>query len=277
LARVERLDGVVLIGGMPMERQVSRLRTRPQIIIATPGRLIDHMQRHTISLDNVGVVVLDEADRMLDMGFLPAIRQIMRQVPERRQTMLFSATMPSLVADIAERWLTKPVRIDVEDSGAAPRLISQELIVLEKEQKGGVLAQLLADHDGPILVFSRTRHGARKVAKSLRGQGHTAAEIHSDRSMGQRRTALDGFKNGAFRILVATDIAARGIDVKRISLVINYDLPASPEDYLHRIGRTGRAGHTGKAITLATPEQSKDVHAIKQATREPLPLSKRYA
>jgi ATP-dependent RNA helicase RhlE len=149
--------------------------------------------------------------------------------------------------------------------------------VLEKEQKGGVLAQLLADHDGPILVFSRTRHGARKVAKSLRGQGHTAAEIHSDRSMGQRRTALDGFKNGAFRILVATDIAARGIDVKRISLVINYDLPASPEDYLHRIGRTGRAGHTGKAITLATPEQSKDVHAIKQATREPLPLSKRYA
>ena len=233
------LRTAVLIGGVPIEKQAKNLRANPQIIIATPGRIIDHMQRRSIRLDSVNVVVLDEADRMLDMGFLPNIKQILQQVPERRQMMLFSATMPREIADIAKRWMKDPIRIDIDHAGATPRLINQELVIVEKERKGGILAQLLNDHEGPILVFSRTRHGARKVAKTLRNQGHSAAEIHSDRTMSQRRSALDGFKSGTYRVLVATDIAARGIDVKQISLVINYDLPATPDDYFHRIGRTG--------------------------------------
>ncbi len=271
------LRTVVLIGGVPLERQSKALRASPQIVIATPGRMIDHMQRRSIRLDSVNVVVLDEADRMLDMGFLPNIKQILQQVPDRRQMMLFSATMPREIADIAKRWMRDPIRIDIDHVGSTPRLINQELVIVEKERKGGILAQLLNDHEGPILVFSRTRHGARKVAKTLRNQGHSAAEIHSDRTMSQRRIALDGFKSGTYRVLVATDIAARGIDVKQISLVINYDMPATPEDYFHRIGRTGRAGHTGKAITLATPDQNADVREIQRAMKEPLIRSKQYA
>ncbi|MDQ2985608.1 MAG: DEAD/DEAH box helicase [Armatimonadota bacterium] len=277
IATGTQLRTVVLIGGMPMEKQSRNLRANPQIIIATPGRLMDHMQRRSVRMDSINVVVLDEADRMLDMGFLPNIKTIMLQVPEKRQMMLFSATMPKEIAEISKRWMRDPVRIDIDHAGSTPRLISQELVVVEKDQKGGILARLLQDHDGPILVFSRTRHGARKVAKILRNQGHAAAEIHSDRTMSQRRTALEGFKSGTFRVLVATDIAARGIDVKQISLVINYDLPATPDDYFHRIGRTGRAGQTGKAVTLATPDQSADVRAIQKAMKEPLVRSHRYA
>jgi ATP-dependent RNA helicase RhlE len=271
------LRTVVLIGGVPLEKQAKALRANPQIIIATPGRIIDHMQRRSIRLDNVSIVVLDEADRMLDMGFLPNIKTILQQVPEKRQMMLFSATMPREIADIAKRWMRDPIRIDIDHAGSTPRLINQELVIVEKERKGGILAQLLNDHEGPILVFSRTRHGARKVAKSLRSQGHSAAEIHSDRTLSQRRTALDGFKSGTYRVLVATDIAARGIDVKQITLVVNYDMPATPEDYFHRIGRTGRAGHTGKAITLATPDQNDSVREIQKAMKEPLLRSKQYA
>src|SRR5687768_13718338 len=160
------LRTAVLIGGVPLEKQAKALRANPQIIVATPGRIIDHMQRRSIRLDNVNVVVLDEADRMLDMGFLPNIKQILQQVPERRQMMLFSATMPREIADIAKRWMRDPIRIDIDHAGATPRLINQELVIVEKERKGGILAQLLNDHEGPILVFSRTRHGARKVAKT---------------------------------------------------------------------------------------------------------------
>ncbi len=263
----------VLIGGAPMGRQISQLRQRPGTIIATPGRLLDHLQQRTVDLRNVSIVVLDEADRMLDMGFAPAIRQILAQVPEKRQTMLFSATMPDAIASISSEYLSDPVRIEIKRQGTMAELVSQELYVVDHVDKGDLLQDLLYKNTGTVLVFSRTRHGARKVAKHVRGMGHTAAELHADRTLAQRRAALDGFKSGLFRVLVATDIAARGIDVKDISLVINYDLPDNPEDYVHRIGRTGRAGKTGHAITLATPEQNKDVADIEREIRAEIPVS----
>lgn len=263
----------VLIGGAPMGKQVGQLRARPAIIVATPGRLLDHMEQRTVNLSNVTIVVLDEADRMLDMGFAPAIRRILETTPKTRQTMLFSATMPSEIVSIASNYLRDPIRIEVEKPGTTVDLISQELYVVEQPDKGDLLSDLLHEHRGTVLVFARTRHGARKVARNVRGMGHTAAELHSDRTLAQRKTALQGFKTGEYRVLVATDIAARGIDVKGISLVINYDLPDNPDDYVHRIGRTGRAGETGRAITLATPEQSKDIRDIEKTIRSEIPLS----
>lgn len=267
------LKTAVLIGGAPMNRQIGQLRARPTVIIATPGRLLDHLEQRTLSLKNVSIVVLDEADRMLDMGFAPAIRRIVSQTPDWRQTLLFSATMPPAIVEIAADYLEDPVRVEVEPAGTMAERVSQELYVVEHLEKGAVLRDLLAENAGTVLVFARTRHGARKIAKHVRGMGHTAAELHSDRTLAQRRTALNGFKSGEFRVLVATDIASRGIDVKGISLVINYDLPEAAEDYVHRIGRTGRAGEEGRAITLATPEQRKDVRDIEKTIRTEIPLA----
>lgn len=263
----------VLIGGASMGKQISQLRAHPHFIVATPGRLMDHLQQKTLRLDDVTVVVLDEADRMLDMGFAPAIKRILAQVPEQRQTMLFSATMPDEIASLAQQYMDRPVRIEVERPGTSIEAITQELYVVPKEGKNELLERLLRQNGGTILVFARTRHGARKIARSVRAMGHSAAELHSDRTLNQRRAALDGFKSGAYRVLVATDIAARGIDVKQIQVVINYDLPENPEDYVHRIGRTGRAGLTGHAITIAMPDQRQDVRDIEKALRKELPMS----
>ncbi|CAN5414075.1 hypothetical protein BH11ARM1_BH11ARM1_12820 [soil metagenome] len=244
----------VLIGGAPMGRQIAQLRRGPDVVIATPGRLLDHMKQRNIDLGKTQAFVLDEGDRMLDMGFLPAIRTIMASVPDTRQTMLFSATMPSEVTKIASQYLKSPTRVEVSRQSSATELVDQQLYVVPQSEKGEMLERLLFENKGSVLVFARTRHGARKVAKSVRLMGHTSAEIHSDRTLAQRRDALEGFKQGRYRVLVATDIAARGIDVKEISLVINYDLPDCAEDYVHRIGRTGRAGHSGSAATIATHE-----------------------
>ena len=263
----------VLIGGAPMGRQVSQLRNRPHAIIATPGRLKDHMMQRTVSLKPVTTVVLDEADRMLDMGFAPIIREILKEVPTERQTMLFSATMPDDIIDIARSYMRDPIRVEVAAPGKAADLVSQELYVVKHESKGDLLKTLLSENNGTVLVFARTRHGARKVARQVHHMGHSSAELHSDRTLAQRRAALDGFKRGDYRVLVATDIAARGIDVKQISLVINYDLPDNPDDYVHRIGRTGRAGEVGRAITLATPEQMRDVQDIERLIKTEIPLS----
>lgn len=249
------LKTALLIGGAAMSPQVAKLRARPNVVVATPGRLMDHLGQRTLSLSRVSIVVLDEGDRMLDMGFAPTIRRIMDQTPRDRQTMLFSATMPREIADLAAQYLRDPARVEIARSGTAPEGVEQELVVVPKEDKPAMLGTLLSDHAGTVLVFSRTRHGARKLARTVRALGHTAAEIHSDRTLPQRRAALQGFKSGAYRVLVATDIAARGIDVKDIALVINYDVPEHAEDYVHRIGRTGRAGATGHAITFATPER----------------------
>jgi ATP-dependent RNA helicase RhlE len=268
----------VLIGGAPMGRQISQIRARPHVIVATPGRLQDHLTQNTIRLDHISVVVLDEADRMLDMGFLPAIRKILLRVPKVRQTMLFSATMPPEITKLSSEFLNDPVRVEVAPAGTTADRIDQELHLVPQVDKLDFLRDLLVDNKGTILVFARTRHGARKVAKQVRLMGHTAAELHSDRTLAQRRTALEGFKNGEYRVLVATDIAARGIDVKQISLVINFDLPDQPEDYIHRIGRTGRAGEAGRAVTIATPEQVTEVRRIERLIgRHLLPSSVRPA
>lgn len=263
----------LLIGGAPLRPQVGQLRGRPMVVIATPGRLVDHMQQKTIDLRDAYVVTLDEADRMLDMGFAAAIKKILSFTPSGRQTMLFSATMPKAIADLAKQYLNDPVRIEIASAGTAAENIEHELVMLAQDQKPNMLNTLLDENKGSILVFTRTRHGARKLARTIRNNGHKSAEIHSDRSLAQRREALTGFKSGQYRILVATDIAARGIDVKDIELVVNYDIPMCPEDYVHRIGRTGRAGASGKAITLATLDQSKDIRDIEKVLKAKLPIS----
>lgn len=265
----------LVIGGASMHKQVSDLRRNPRVIIATPGRLLDHMERGSVRLKNIAFVVLDEADRMLDMGFAPGIKRIMSAVPEERQTMLFSATMPKTIEEMAANYLKRPKRIETAPQGTASELVQQELIYVPFGDKNPMLAHLVKENRGTVLVFARTRHGARKLAKMLRQEGHSAAEIHSDRTLAQRREALYGFKNGQYRVLVATDIAARGIDVKEISVVINFDVPENPEDYVHRIGRTGRAGAPGRSITIALEEQVRDIFDIEKLLGHELPISKR--
>ena len=267
------LRTAVLIGGQSMAPQKSALARKPHIIIVTPGRLIDHLEHRTVSLNDVRILVLDEADRMLDMGFEPQLRRILQAVPKERQTLLFSATMPPEITNIAKQFMSLPLRVEIARSGTAAEHIAQEVFVVHKNDKFRLLEKLLKEYKGTVLVFSRTKHGATKIMRAIKHVGHTVAEIHSNRSLSQRREALDGFKNGKYRVLVATDIAARGIDVKGIELVVNFDLPDAAEDYVHRIGRTGRAGHEGRAISFATPEQSSDVRAIERLIRSTIPRS----
>lgn len=262
----------VLIGGEGMGGQLAALRRRPHVIIATPGRLLDHVESKNLKLDSVSIVVLDEADRMLDIGFAPQIKKILDLVPKKRQTMLFSATMPVEIVNLAATYLVSPVRVEVAPSGTAAELVDQEIILVQKGARIQLLADLLNEYHGTVLVFSRTKYGARKICQAIGEMGHKVAEIHSNRSLGQRKEALGGFKSGKYRILVATDIAARGIDVHGIELVINYDLPDNTQDYVHRIGRTGRAGGAGKAISFATPDQQRDVRDIERLVRKQIPL-----
>jgi len=262
----------VIIGGASMGNQLRALRRNPRVIIATPGRLADHMSQRTVMLADVSVLVLDEADRMLDMGFLPQIEHILRSVPKNRQTMLFSATIPGAVVKIATTHMKFPVHVEIAPSGTTAERIVQELFIVRKDAKKRLLEKLLNQYSGPVLLFSRTKRGARQITHFIKHIGHGVAEIHSDRSQSQRKEALDGFKTGKYRILVATDIAARGIDVVGIELVINYDLPDDTENYVHRIGRTGRAGHEGRAISFATPEQGGDVRNIEKLIKSALPI-----
>lgn len=269
------MKSVVLIGGANMGKQIRDLKAKPHVIICTPGRLIDHMEQRTVNLSDVKILVLDEADRMLDMGFAPQLNKILATVPLDRQTLLFSATMPQDIVTIANKYMKTPVRIEVAQQGTASERVSQELIIVHKMEKLSLLKTILDEYKGTILVFSRTKHGAKKICAAVKVMGHTSAELHANKSLSQRREALDGFKMGKYRVLVATDIAARGIDVKGIELVINYDLPDASEDYVHRIGRTGRAGKEGKAISFATPDQTTDVRSIERLIRMKLPVSKR--
>ncbi len=271
--RAFKLRGAVVIGGESMSRQIRQLREHPHIIIATPGRLNDHLEQRHLRLSDVGILVLDEADRMLDMGFLPQIERIIKLLPRERQTMLFSATMHPNVLKIAAGHMHLPVRTEIAPSGTAPDLVTQEMYFVQRERKGELLGQLLAQYSGSVLLFVRTKRGATRVARILRATGHAAAEIHADRSQAQRTDAMRGFKTGKFRVLVATDIAARGIDVTDIELVINYDLPDDIGNYVHRIGRTGRAGKRGHAITFATPDQRKDVKDIERFMSAAIPVS----
>ena len=262
----------VIIGGAPMHLQISALRWNPRVIIATPGRLVDHIEQRTILLADVDMLVLDEADRMLDMGFLPQVERILKVIPKNRQTMLFSATIPGEVVSIATKYMKLPVNIEVAPSGTTAEGIVQEVFIVKRDLKKQLLVKLLEKYKGSVLLFSRTKIGAHKITRFLREKNYNAAEIHSDRTLGQRREALDGFKVGRYRILVATDIAARGIDVKGIELVINFDLPDDIEQYVHRIGRTGRAGYEGRAVSFATPEQGLEVRSIEKLIKTLIPI-----
>ena len=271
--RSQQLRTAVLIGGASMSLQMRDLKQRPRIIMATPGRLIDHLERGSISLADIQILVLDEADRMLDMGFAPQINKILRAVPKERQTMLFSATMPAEIEKLAAKHMIDPVKIEIARSGTAAELIDQELIYVEKRSKIRLLDHLLAKSTGPVLVFTRTKYTAKSLARRVQDMGHTTADIHSNRSLAQRRNALDGFKSGRYRVLVATDIAARGIDVTGIEMVVNFDLPTNCEDYVHRIGRTGRAGAIGRAVSFATHDQKREIRDIERLTRNSVPVT----
>lgn len=273
LTRPFGIKNVCLIGGDSMADQIWKLRKHPRVIIATPGRLIDHLEHRNLGLNDVAMLILDEADRMLDMGFSPQIERILSFLPKERQTMLFSASIPREIMEIAAKHMKLPVSVEIAPSGTAAEGISQEVFIVKKDLKLRLLGKILAQYHGSVLLFCRTKHGARKIAAAIKDSGHRAAEIHSNKSLTQRREALEGFKSGRYRILVATDIASRGIDVKGIELVINFDLPEDKENYIHRIGRTGRAGRQGHAISFAMPDQARDVRDIEKLIKISLPIS----
>ena len=268
------LRTALVIGGASMRAQIQAISRNPHIIIGTPGRISDHLQQNTLSLSDVSILVLDEADRMLDMGFLPQIKRIMKYLPRERQTMLFSATMPDNIVRMATEYMKLPFRVEIARSGTTPERVEQELFVLKKEEKIELLEKLLSEYRGSVMVFSRTKYGAKRICQALRHTGHSAADIHSGRSLSQRREALEGFKSGKYRVLVATDIASRGIDVAGIEVVVNFDIPENPEDYVHRIGRTGRAGNAGRAISFVTPDQKRAVRDIEQLLQTFIVISK---
>jgi len=261
----------MIIGGANMNQQIQSLKKNPHVIIGTPGRIIDHIEKRTIPLFNVNILVLDEADRMLDMGFAPQIRKILHVIPKDRQTMLFSATMPDDIVRIAKEHMKRPTHVEVARQGSTAEKVHQEIYIVAKNQKKDLLEKILKRYAGTAIVFSRTKYGAKKICKDVNKAGITAAEIHSNRSLNQRTEALEGFKKGKYRVLVATDIAARGIDVQGIALVLNYDVPEFAEDYVHRIGRTGRAGLAGHAITFIMPSQSDKLRKIEHLIEMKLP------
>ncbi len=267
------LRTAVLIGGANMRQQVAAIRRNPHIVIATPGRLIDHLQQDTVRLGKVAILVLDEADRMLDMGFQPQIKRILETVPHERQTMLFSATLSRDIAEIATKHMKTPTSIEVAPQGTTAEKVSQEFFIVHREQKMPLLEATLQKYKGSTLVFARTKHGASKIVRHLKDIGHEVAELHGDRSLSQRKAALEGFKKGIYRVLVATDIASRGIDVKGIELVVNFDLPSDSADYVHRIGRTARAGAEGHAISFAMPQERGGVRDIEKLIRKAVPVS----
>ena len=267
LNSVKSNRSVVVMGGANMRTQVNELRRSGTVVIATPGRLLDLMERGAINLSTVEVLVLDEADRMLDMGFLPAIRRVLAKLPTKRQTLLFSATMSSSIEGLARTTMTQPKLVEVSRRGGAAQMVEQTAYSVAQENKMALLLDLLErenkqDSLERVLVFTRTRRGSERLSHILRARNHTVNRIHADRSQPQREAALREFRDGRARVLVATDIAARGLDVDAVSHVINYDVPAAPEDYVHRVGRTGRAGNQGKAITIVTPVDELSMRAI---------------
>ena len=259
----------VVIGGVGEGSQLQSIREGAQVLIATPGRLYDFLSRGLVALGNVRILVLDEADRMLDMGFLPTITRIMAAIPPDRQTLFFSATIESSVKHLVETHVRNAVRVEVGSTTKPVDKIDLHLYEVEPDRKLGLLQMMLRDEQGSFLVFARTKHGADRLAKKLSRDGVKTAAIHGDRSQNQRSQALRGFQDGYYRVLVATDIAARGIHVEGISHVVNYDLPQVPEDFIHRVGRTGRAGAGGTASTFATRAERADIAHIERilATR----------
>jgi ATP-dependent RNA helicase RhlE len=271
-ARFTDLRTVAVFGGVGYGLQRSELRKGVDVIAATPGRLMDYVQDGSINLRDIQILVLDEVDRMLDMGFLPVVKDIISRCPRERQTLFFSATVPPEIAAVASFALRNPSKVEIGVSRSVNTSINHALYPVAFGQKFDLLVALLAKTDfDSVLVFSRTKHGADKIARRLKAANHSVAVLHANRSQNQRIEALAGFKSGKYEVMVATDIAARGIDVAGVTHVINYDVPENPEDYVHRIGRTGRAQAVGDAFTLVTPENADDIRDIQRFIGQKIP------
>ena len=258
------LRTAVVVGGLGEGKQLDAIRRGAQVVIATPGRLVDFLDRRLVKLDTVETIVLDEADRMLDMGFLPALKTIQKHLPAQRQTMLFSATIEKSVAHLVDSYVRNAERVAIGAVSKPIQLVTLHAYEVQKDRKLPLLEHLLRHQDGSCLVFVRTKRGADRLAKKLASDGVKATRIHGDRTQGQRNQALDGFKKGSYRVLVATDVAARGIHADGIAHVVNFDLPQVPEDFIHRVGRTGRAGASGLASTFVMPEERKELNVIER-------------
>ena len=266
------ISGAAVFGGVGMGPQEHAFRTGVDIIVATPGRLLDHFKQPYAKLDKLEILVLDEADRMLDMGFLPDIKRVLRHLPPKLQTLFFSATMPGPIAALSREMLKNPVTINMERKSAPAVGITQAVYPVAQDLKPFLLLELLRRGEvGSVIAFTRTKHRANRLADFLLQNGVNVAKIHGNRSQAQRTDALAGFKSGKYRVLVGTDIVARGIDVEALEHVVNFDVPAMPEDYIHRVGRTGRAEATGDAFTFVAPDEEPDLRAIERAVGKPLP------
>ncbi len=273
LGRSHSISATVIVGGSDMQAQIRGLRQRPDVLVATPGRLLDHMWNGTVNLAPMKILVLDEADRMLDMGFAPQINQILDALPIERQTLLFSATIQTDVTHLVQTSLSGAVRVMITPASTTAEGVTQTVHHTSSQEKTKLLVSLLATERGTVLIFARTKSRVDRLGQSLEQAGHRVAVIHGDRSLPQRLRALDGFKRGQVRILVATDIAARGIDVANIGHVVNYDMPNCPEDYIHRIGRTARMKMTGRATSFVTFEDRDQLCAIETLLGNSLPLA----
>jgi len=274
LGKFTKIKSATVYGGVGMEPQTKALRQGVEVIVACPGRLLDHLGRGNADLSQVEVVVLDEADRMLDMGFLPSVRDIVARTPKTRQTLLFSATFAPELQQLGRQILHEPQRVEVGLT-APPQTVAHTLCPVEATQKTTLLLQLLGEaHTGSVLVFTRTKHRADRVARQMEQSGHRAAVLHSNRTQNQRQAALESFRKGKVKLLVATDIAARGLDIAGVSHVINYDIPDTPDAYIHRIGRTGRAECSGDALTLVTADDKSVVRDIERVLGEPIAVRK---
>lgn len=264
-AKFTDLRVTIVYGGVGYGKQVEDLKRGMDILAATPGRLLDHMEQGNCSLRDIDILVLDEVDRMLDMGFLPDVKRIVQQTPKSRQTLFFTATLPPEIASLASWALRDPAKVEIGRRRSPAETVAHAFYPVVASQKFELLQLLLEQTEfHSVLIFTRTRMGADRIAQRLKSSGHTVGVMHSDRSQRERVEALDGFKSGKFEVLVATDIAARGLDIAGVSHVINYDVPENPEDYVHRIGRTGRAQNTGDAFTLVTEEDVRDARSIER-------------
>jgi len=263
------LSSTVVFGGVKINPQMMKLRRGVDVLVATPGRLLDLYNQRAVKFSQLEVLILDEADRMLDMGFIHDIKKIISFLPKQRQTLMFSATFSDEIRQLAKGLVNDPVEISVSPRNTTAETVEQWICPVDKKQKAGLLIQLIRDGDWQqVLVFSRTKHGANKLTKQLEGSGITAAAIHGNKSQGARTKALADFKRGAVRVLVATDIAARGLDIEQLPQVVNFDLPNVAEDYVHRIGRTGRAGATGQAVSLVSADEFKELSAIERLIQQ---------
>jgi ATP-dependent RNA helicase RhlE len=270
--RHSKIRAVAIYGGVGLEPQQEKLRKGIDVIVATPGRLLDHMERGNVKFDDLEILVLDEADRMLDMGFAPQLNRIVAEIPRFRQTMLFSATMPPEVEALARKYLRQPVVVQVGRRSETASTVTHAVYPVPTTKKVELLAHLLLDEGlDSVLVFTRTKHGADRVVRHLSEKGIEATAMHADKSQGERTRALEDFKSGKIRVLVATDIAQRGLDVSGITHVINYDVPQQPEDYVHRIGRTGRAAASGDAFTFMSPDEIAMVRTIERVIGKKIP------